>query len=73
MSQPNLGPFQVFHVFEIWEWDLVTIRLRYCYIQVCAFAHEADPDMKGKILIRLANITEMQNQFEICMNGNNDY
>ena len=38
-------------------------------IQVCAFAHEADPDMKGKILIRLTNVTEMQNQFEICMNG----
>ena len=39
------------------------------FVQVCAFAHEADPDMKGKILIRLTNITEMQNQFETCMNG----
>ena len=56
-----------------WEWDWETMyRLQCCCIslvQVCAFAHEADPDMKGKILIRLTNITEMQNQFETCMNG----
>lgn len=37
--------------------------------QVCAFAHETDPDMKGKVLTRLTNITQMQNQLESCMNG----
>lgn len=39
------------------------------YVQVCAFAQESDPDMKGKVLIRLSNITDMQSQLEVCMNG----
>ena len=38
-------------------------------VQVCAFAQESDPDMKGKVLIRLSNITDMQSQLEVCMNG----
>ena len=38
-------------------------------MQVCAFARESDADMKGKVLIRLKNITELQLQLEACMAG----
>ena len=38
-------------------------------LQVCAFAGEVDPDMKGKVIIRLMNITELQSLLESCMAG----
>ena len=38
-------------------------------LQVCAFAGETDVDMRGKVLIRLKNITEMQTQLESCLAG----
>ena len=33
-------------------------------VQVCAFSHETDPDMKGKVLLRLTNITHVQGLLE---------
>ena len=38
-------------------------------VQVCAFAGETDADMKGKVILRLMNITELQSQLESCMAG----
>ena len=38
-------------------------------LQVCAFGGEADVDMRGKVIIRLRNITEIQTQLESCMAG----
>ena len=40
-----------------------------CNVQVCAFAGETDADMKGKVILRLMNITELQSQLESCMAG----
>ena len=56
------------------KWNLPYHFSRYLWwcvlsLQVCAFANESDPDMKGKVLIRLTNITDMQSKFEACMNG----
>ena len=36
---------------------------------MCAFTGEVDIDMRGKLLIRLRNITELQTQLEACMTG----
>ena len=36
---------------------------------MCAFTGEVDIDMRGKLLIRLRNITELQTQLEACMAG----
>ena len=37
--------------------------------QVCAFSDESDVDMRGKVLIRLKNITDLERQLELCMAG----
>lgn len=36
---------------------------------MCAFAGEEDVDMRGKVVIRLQDITELQSQLESCMTG----
>lgn len=36
---------------------------------VCAFAAETDIEMKGKVIIRLQNITDLQDRLETCMTG----
>ena len=38
-------------------------------LQVCAFAGETDIDMKGKVIIRLKNITDLQDRLGRCMAG----
>ena len=40
-----------------------------CVCQVCAFSEESDIDMRGKVLLRLRNITELQSLLESCMTG----
>ena len=47
---------------------ILTVEV-FLYLQVCAFAGEVDPDMKGKVIIRLMNITELQSLLESCMAG----
>ena len=38
-------------------------------LQVCGFSAESDLDMKGKLIIRLGNITKLQTHLESCMAG----
>lgn len=38
-------------------------------MQVCAFAAESDMEMKGKVLMRLQDITELQRRLQTCMTG----
>ena len=35
--------------------------------QVCAFSSEADPDMRGKVLLRLTGITELTEALDRAM------
>jgi hypothetical protein len=37
--------------------------------QVCAFSAELDMEMRGKVLVRLQDITELQSRLQDCMTG----
>ena len=37
--------------------------------QVCAFSVETDVDMRGKVMIRMKDITDVQKLLESCMAG----
>ena len=36
---------------------------------VCAFAMETEIEMRGKVMVRLQNITDLQDMLEKCMTG----
>ena len=38
-------------------------------VQVCAFSGEKDVDMRGKVMIRMKDITDTQTLLESCMAG----
>lgn len=50
---------------EYWRY-----RIYVCVcVQVCAFAGETEADMRGKVVIRLQQITELEDVMRICMAG----